>query len=118
MLVASFALFASLGITIAAITIVLKQTGSLVGIVTQGIGLLSGTFYPIELLPRPLQVLGQLIPITWTLTVLRESLLLGVTPVGSFLALVLVSIIAMPVSFGLLRLAVNRARRDGSLAHY
>lgn len=117
-LVASIALFASLGIVIGAVTIVFKQASAFVGIVTQGIGLLSGVFFPVALLPEPLRLLGEAIPVTWALNVLRETLLLGEIPVVRVVILVTTSVAAIPVAFLVFNLAVRRARQDGSLAQY
>ena len=117
-LVASIALFASFGIVVGAFTIVFKQSSAFIGIVTQGIGLLSGVFFPVSLLPEPLRVLGEAIPVTWALNVLRETLLLGEIPIARVLVLLTSSVAALPVAFLLFNLAVRRARQDGSLAQY
>jgi ABC-2 type transport system permease protein len=117
-LVASVAMFAALGIVVAAFTIVFKQANSFVGIVTQSLGLISGVFYPIAVLPRPLQLIGELIPLTWALDVLRETLLWGEVPTTRVLILVLTSAATLPFAFVLFHLAVKRAKQEGSLAQY
>ena len=117
-LVASLVLFASLGIVIGAFTLVFKKSGSFVSMVTQMLSLLSGVFFPIALLPRPLQWLSEAIPLTWALDVLRQTLLAGEVPVQRIAFLVGASFIAVPISLWIFRLSVLRARQDGSLALY
>jgi len=117
-LVGCLGLFASLGVAVAAFTVLFKRTTALLGMVISGLALLGGVYFPIDVFPEPLQVLSNALPFTWGLDVLRASLLGGnVDPAqlaglfGSALALV------PPALLGF-TLAVRRARRTGSLAQY
>jgi ABC-2 type transport system permease protein len=117
-LVASVALFVSLGIVAAAIALVYKRTLGFMELVTQGLALFGGVYFPIDLLPKPLEAVARAIPLTWSLDVLRQSLLAGEVDGSRILTLVMTSAILIPAAIWIFHRAVNRARKDGSLAHY
>lgn len=117
-LMASMVLFASLGIAIGAFTLVFKRANSLMSLLLEGLGLLSGVYFPIALLPRPLQFLSEAIPLTWALDVLRHALIAGEVETQRMLILIASSIVSMPAALWLFEKAATRARRAGSLGQY
>lgn len=114
----SIPFFVSLGVMIAALTIVVKQTTNLVGLVASFLGLLGGAFFPTSSLPGPLEAIGDALPFTWSLDLMRSALLSGETDL-SLLGLEWgVGLLLVPLSLYVFNRALRRARRDGSLAQY
>ena len=111
-------LFASLGVLLAAFTIVFKQTTAVLGLAVTGLALLGGVYFPLDLLPEPLSTIGELLPFTWGLDVLRDALLANDVELDRIVVLAAVSAAALPLSFWVFAVALRRARRDGSLAQY
>lgn len=83
--------------------------------------LLSGVFYPIEYLPGWLQHVSRVLPTTHALHALRLALIQD-APIGELLPamrlLALIAVVTLPIGFFVLRWGYDKARRDGSLAHY
>ena len=99
------------------------------------IALTAGYYYPITVLPYPLQVLGSFIPHTYALDALRRLMipggetltpvlplqlaLQGINPVTlDILVLVMMSAVFMPIGWFLYVKGIERARRDGTLTRW
>lgn len=117
-MLASVVLFASLGLLVAAATVVLKKAGAAVGLTWILFALLGGVYFPQSLLPEPWQTLASLIPFTWAVDALRMTMLEGVVDVSRIVWLVVVSCALMPVALWILNVAIDYARAKGSLAQY
>jgi ABC-type multidrug transport system permease subunit len=115
---ASLVLFASLGVLVAAFIVVFKQGLGLLGLVSQALALLGGVYFPLSVFPEAVQVIADLIPFTWTVDFLRDALLLGDVAVDRLVLLVVGACVLLPAALWVLDRAVDRARSDGSLAHY
>ena len=111
-------LFGGLGILIASLTIVYKQTAGAVGFAIVIIGLLSGVYFPTELLPALLQTLAEASPLTWGLELMRAGFLGGSLEALKVFGLILAAIVAPLVGCAVFSAAVNGARVNGSLAQY
>jgi ABC-2 type transport system permease protein len=113
--------FNALGLFAASVIILMKR-GDVVGWALRVSSLvLSGVYYPIGVLPGWLRLVGQALPLTHALEVLRRSLLLGEgLPQlwGELLMLVLLTLILLPLGALACNLAIRIARTDGSLSHY
>lgn len=87
-----------------------------------GLGsLLSGALFPVDLLPRPLQVLARVLPSTHGLEALRLTLFSNASLSdvrGSVLVLATMCAVLVPSSLFAFELAVERGRRDGTLLHH
>ena len=95
------------------------QKGEQMSFAVQGFLLLvSGVYYPLSVLPWPLQLAGAVSPLTYALAGMRRSLLEGVG-VGDQLptAVLLVAMggVLIPVGFGVFTWAERRAKRLGLL---
>jgi ABC-2 type transport system permease protein len=117
-LVGCLGLFASLGVAVAAFTVVIKQTAALLGMVVGGLALLGGVYFPIEVLPAPLEQVAAALPFTWGLDVLRASLLGGTVDPAQLGGLLASAVLLLPVALLGFTMAVRRARRTGTLAEY
>ncbi len=115
---ALIATFAAVGVVVAAFAVVFKQVTALLGMVTSVLALLAGVYFPVEILPGPLQTLSNLLPFTWGIDVLRAGLLRGEL-VGSRLGLLVgFAVVALPLALWLFGLAVDLARRQGTLTQF
>lgn len=80
--------------------------------------LVAGVYYPLSVLPLPLQVLGRAVPLTYTLDGMRQSLVFGKgldAVAGDILLLVLLGFVLVPVGLLVFALAERRAKRLGLL---
>jgi ABC-type multidrug transport system permease subunit len=117
-LVLAVVLFTALGVALGAFTVVFKQTTGIVGILLPGLALLSGVYFPVSLLPQPLQILSDLSPFTWVLDIVRGALLRNEIELQPLLILVPAAVVAIPIALAVFQAALNQARRAGSLAQY
>lgn len=114
----SLILFAALGVAVAAFTVVFKQTTGLLQMITPAIALLSGVYFPVQVLPRWLQLIAEASPFTWTLDILRAALLRNETDLRHLVALLPAAAFILPAGLFLFERALQKARRDGSLGQY
>ena len=117
-LIGAIALFASIGVAVAAFVVVFKRGTSIVGLLTTILGFLGGVYYPVEMMPGWLAQIAQVLPFTWAVDVIRDVLLHGTYPLGKIAGLYAAAAIFLPVSCMLLNRSVNRARRSGTLGQF
>ena len=113
--------FASIGIIAAAVIMVVKRGNPVTVIFASVANLVSGVYYPVEVLPDWLQVISRLMPLTYALRLMRKALLAGASwseLANDFMALLAFCLILFPLSLVVFRTAVQRARLEGTLAHY
>lgn len=113
--------FASIGIIAASVIMVVKRGDPITTLFGNLANLIGGVFYPVEILPNWLQAIANLLPITYALRAMRLSLLGGASwpeLLPDIAALLLFCLVLFPLSLLLFRYAVQRARLDGTLAHY
>ncbi len=121
LLVLTVAAYSALGIISASFIIVFKRGDPINFVVSNLSMLLGGVFYPISILPGWLQFFSKLLPMTYSLEGIRGALLKGKgfsALWGDMLALAIISAVLIPVSLALFGLAVNHARRTGTLVKY
>ena len=111
-------MFAPIGVLAAGFTIVFKQTRGFIALLSQSFVLLAGAYVPLAILPEPLHTIGEILPFTWGLDALRAALFEGRAEVGKLALLVGFTAALMPVALWVFNRALQRARRDGSLAQY
>ena len=111
-------LYAALGLLAASFTIVYKRTGQFLNLTMTVIGVFSGVYFPVSVLPEPLPILARLIPFTWGIEAWRDALLTNQVLLGHLALLLVEAVVALPVAAWIFRLALDRARRDGSLGQY
>jgi ABC-2 type transport system permease protein len=113
--------FNALGLFAAGVIILMKR-GDVVGWALRVSSVvLSGVYYPTGVLPGWLRLVGQALPLTHSLELLRRSLLLGdglAQLWGELLILVALTLIILPLGALACNLAIRIARTDGSLSHY
>ena len=113
--------FASIGIIAASVIMVIKRGDPITALVANVSALVGGVYYPIEVLPPWLQTVAQFVPLTHALRLMRLTLLNGAgwaEVQADFFALTAFALVLFPLSLLTFHYAVNKARRDGSLAQY
>jgi ABC-2 type transport system permease protein len=110
-----------LGLASAAAVVTFKRGAGLVGMGAIGLGLLSGLYFPLELLPGWIAGVAQFNPVALAVGGMRETLLGGtgwseIAP--DLLLLAPMSAVSLAVGALTFRLAVRRERRLGTLGLY
>lgn len=110
-----------MGLMMAGIIVNLKEPHGFSVLLTPFLMLLSGMMFPVEILPHPLNAVSQLLPLTHTLTLLRNSILLG-TPLtrqmGTVEILIVESAAYMAAGYVVFTALESRARRTGTLVKF
>jgi ABC-2 type transport system permease protein len=113
--------FSSLGIISASFIMIFKRGDPVNWVFGSMSTLLGGVLYPITVLPGWLQIFSYLLPITYSLRGMRHALLQGYSfwALGlDILALLVFSVVLVPLGILCFRYAVKRAKMDGSLTQY
>jgi ABC-2 type transport system permease protein len=119
LLVSIFA-FAGLGILSASYQILFKRGNPAKWLVLGVSGLVSGMMYPVSVLPRSLQLVARVIPVTYSLEGMRAALLDGAgwerlwPPIA---ALLVFAAVLVPLSFAVFGWALRRTKITGTLTH-
>jgi ABC-2 type transport system permease protein len=110
-----------LGISTAAAVLTFRRGGGLMGVGTMILGLASGAFFPLSLLPGWVATIAEYNPLAIAIQGLRETLLGGTGWAGigdDVLLLLPISLVSVVVGSFLFRLALRRERRRGTLGLY
>jgi len=113
--------FGSVGIISASFIMIFKRGDPATWLITSLSWLLGGVYYPVQVLPDWLEKLSYLLPITHSLNGMRLALLQGSSLIElklNILALLIFTIVLLPVSLLIFSKAVKKAKHDGSLAQY
>jgi ABC-2 type transport system permease protein len=115
------AAFAPFGLLMSAAGVLFKQTNAGATFIITGITLLAGVYFPVELLPGWIRWASEVQPFTPAVDLLRNVLVgtplrnaawVDLTKLAGFAAVLL------PLSFVVLRAAVARSRRIGTIIEY
>ncbi len=113
--------FLSVGVLSASFVLVYKVGNPFSWVLGTVSGLLGGVVFPISLLPPWIRWVSSLLPVTYALDGMRRSLLAS-APLAEVLpdiaALAIFDAVLLPLSLVAFRLAVRKAKRDGTLSHY
>jgi ABC-2 type transport system permease protein len=108
-----------IGILTSLLPLLSPEKGDQMTVAVQGVLLLiSGVYYPLSVLPLPLQIAGQLSPLTYTLEGIRNALLHGQPLVQSLPTiglLLLMGVLMVPAALWIFSRAEVRAKRLGLL---
>lgn len=108
----------SLGVLLGALVLVLKRGEVLAGLFTFALGLVSGAFFPISVLPGWLQPLGKVVPTRFAFEGIRRALF-GGSHWGSDAGwLVLFAVVSAPIGVWIFAKALDYAKRAGTLTQY
>jgi ABC-2 type transport system permease protein len=118
---ASIIVVVALGLLASAIQIWTGRGSSLVWLLASFGALISGTLFPVSVLPRPVQLLAEIFPVTHSLDGMRLALLSGASIQGFAVHLAWLAayaLVLVPLSLLLLSHVLRRARHEGTLAIY
>jgi ABC-2 type transport system permease protein len=119
--VVTVAAYFGLGMLSAAFLLVFKQGNPINLFFGHLAVLLSGVYFPVEVLPNWLRTVAACIPLTYALDVARAAVLGGGTAdtgAKPFIILGAFAVVSLAVGGVGFRWALNRAKRDGSLSQY
>jgi len=120
-LLLSVVAFGSIGIIAAGIIMIIKRGEPLTSLFSAFANLVGGIYYPVAILPEGLQLVAKLIPVTYAVRAMRLALLTGATwkaLLPDIAALLIFIGVLFPLAMLVFHWSVERARVDGSLAHY
>ena len=80
----------------------------------------SGTLFPVAVLPRPIEIIAQLLPMTHSLAGMRLAVMSHGSPalIREIEVLVAFSVVLVPSSIGFFSWTLRRARQFGTLSFY
>ena len=110
-----------LGVFTAALLLTFRRGGGFVGLGVVILGLLSGVYFPLDLLPGWLPEVAAANPVAMAINGMRDALLGGatLTDVAPTIALILpLSAVSLAAGLGAFRLSVRHERRRGTLGLY
>jgi ABC-2 type transport system permease protein len=113
--------FMGIGILWAGIVMLVKRGESLMTAAASLVLLVSGVLYPVELLPRWLQRIGDIVPLTHALEGMRLALLRGASIAdlsGTLVTLGGFALVLLTLGIGAFDRAVAIAKHTGSLTQY
>lgn len=113
--------FLSIGVLSAGFILVYKSGNPFGWIFGSVSGLLGGVVFPVSLLPDWIRWVSTFLPVTHALNGMRKSLLASAAfadILPSIAALAAFNAVLLPLSLVAFRLAVRKAKKDGTLTHY
>jgi ABC-2 type transport system permease protein len=120
-LILSIASFSGFGILSAAVVLLVKKGDPIAWLFGGASSLLAGVYYPLSVLPSWLQPLSHVLPLTYALNAMRLAMLKGYSLYEvriDVLILLAFTVVLTPLAFAVFRLALKRAKMEGSLIHY
>ncbi len=113
--------FAPFGLLMAAAVLVFKQTNAGAAFIITLLALVSGTYFPVSLLPDWIQWASEVQPFTPAIELLRHLLI--DTPMQDSVALAVAKLagfaaVMLPIAAAVLRASVRRSRRNGTITEY
>jgi ABC-2 type transport system permease protein len=111
----------AVGVAAATVQVTFQKGSALLWLLSSGVWFLSGAMFPVESLPRPLEMLAHAIPLSYAVGGMRMALLQG-QPVwsmaGTLTVLAVFSVVLLPLALWGLSSSLQRARQNGTLSFY
>ena len=120
-LILSMAIGLAMGLAAATLQVAFQKGSALVWLMGSGLWFLSGATFPIQSLPRPLELFSRALPLTYAIDGTRKALLEGqpIVAMASTLApLAAFAAVLLPLALAGFSLSVRQARQSGSLSFY
>jgi ABC-2 type transport system permease protein len=118
LLVASIS-FIGIGMMTAVLPLISPEKGTQLGFIAQGLLLVvSGVYYPVEVLPQWMQWISVISPATYALDGMRDAIIdgAGLTAMGDELwPLVVIGIVSVPLGLEVFRRGERYAKKHGKL---
>ena len=111
--------FIGIGMMTAVLPLISPEKGSQLGFIAQGMLLVvSGVYYSVDILPRPMQLLSTISPATYALNGIRAAILEGAA-VGDLWSeiwpLIVIGVISIPLGLMVFRRGEQYAKKHGKL---
>lgn len=113
--------FGSLGIIAASFLLIFKRGEPITPFVTAFFALLGNIFFPSQILPQPLKIISYFIPLPYAVEGLRKVVIQGAgfsQVLAEFNALLIFSVVLVPLSIFSINLSLKIAKKYGLLAIY
>jgi ABC-2 type transport system permease protein len=111
--------FIGIGIMTAVLPLISPEKGSQLGFIAQGMLLVvSGVYYSVDVLPRPMQLIATISPATYALDGIRKAILEGArlgTLWHEIWPLIVIGVISVPLGLAVFRTGERYAKRHGKL---
>ena len=111
--------FVGVGMVTAVLPLISPEKGAQLGFIAQGLLLVvSGVYYPVDVMPGWMQAIATISPATYALEGIRAALLDGAglgAVWGDIWPLLVLGVIAIPVGLGTFRAGERYAKRNGKL---
>jgi ABC-2 type transport system permease protein len=120
-LIFSLTIALALGIAAATIQVAFQKGTALLWLLGSGLWFLSGTMFPVQSLPRSLELLARSLPLYYAIDGMRRALLEGQSVAEMALTLAMLAgfgLVLLPLALGALSLSLRRARQNGTLSFY
>jgi ABC-2 type transport system permease protein len=120
-LLLSLVIALAIGIAAASLQVAFQKGSALLWLLGSGLWFLSGTTFPIQSLPRPLELLARAVPLTYAINGMRSALLEGQSMremAPTLAALAGFGLVMLPLALAGLSLSLRRGRRNGTLSFY
>ncbi len=116
----TFVVFISLGYTflIFSLSIFIKKSESIGWVLSLLLELVSGVYFKIEILPKPLHFVSKLLPTTYMLNFLRETVLYNKYNFSTLIYPTLMGIFVLPFSIIVLNKVILKTLMRGDLSSY
>ncbi len=117
----SIVMMLGFGMIFGGLTIWLKNIGLTVDLLRDIATFFCGVYFPVAVIPEVFQPIARYIPFYYSIEGLRLSLLEGTTVseiMNYVFILVILSIVIVFIGLVVLRIGLNKAKKDGSLAYY
>ena len=117
----SIASLSGIGMMSAGMILLFKQGDPFNWIFATLSGLLSGTLFPIEVMPSFLKSISYLLPTTYALHALRQSLILNTSlysNIKPIIILISFSLVSIPMGYFIFKWGFNKALIKGNLSQY
>jgi ABC-2 type transport system permease protein len=111
----------AIGIAAASLQVAFQKGSALLWLLGSGLWFLSGATFPIQSLPRPLELLARAVPLTYAINGMRSALLEGQSireMAPTLAALAGFGLLLLPLALAGLSLSLRRGRRNGTLSFY
>jgi ABC-2 type transport system permease protein len=110
-----------IGFAYSSLVVKLREPQSLNGVLIAVFGIITGTYYPITLLPAWVQLVGNAIPNTHVNNQLREILIFNNAFIGQFGGIAILTVMAFlypTLGYGAYRMILRNVKRGEGLAKY
>src|SRR5581483_10863704 len=117
-LLLSLAIAMEIGLFAVSVQIAIQKGSAIVWMLGSGLWFLTGALFPVGTLPKPLQLVSTLLPVTHSLTGLRQALLqgAGIPALRNELAILLLfTVVLLPLSLLTFSFTLRQARQQGTL---